>query len=480
MLIFNLIMGVFKNKKTTKLPYSKNLLFLQKLIEATPNPMYYTDENGILKYCNKAFADYLSTNTESVIGRNFSSLCYKNDGILYYEIDKKLINRKEKQVYLAKLKDRGQISRYVTITQTRLLEEGCDIRGVIGNITDVSEPLISERKIRAILKLKEAMLDINQIIIKENNINVLLNLVLEKVTDAIENADIGAVLILGDDNNVKIIASKGYDEEEVTGLKIELNQVFYMIKMKGVIGNAVIINNIEDFDMEEHGEVLDSKEGVKLKCSISTPILLDGKLYGFINVDSTCNNAFDENDIEVLDYLKKQIEVGISKIKLYEETIYLSRCDRLTNTYNRGYFEEIFNITLQRAEENIDIFSLVIFDLNLLKVVNDCYGHLAGDEVIRTFASKLKANLGERDILGRVGGDEFSTIIFDSNLEKLFEKLENLNNELNNSPICFDGQEIICNFSYGISNYPIDGGSYNSLVKAADVRMYGYKNKRKL
>jgi len=487
--IFKLILGLFENKtkktfvdkvNTMELPLSKNLIFLQKLIAGNPNPMYYIDERGILMYCNKAFADYIGTDKDGVIGREFASFYLENSGDVYYEIEKELSHTKEKQVYIAKLRYKGQLSKYVTITQTKLLEDDSDIRGVIGNITDVSEPLISERKIRGILKLKEAMLDINQIIIKENDINVLLNLVLEKVTAAMENADIGAVLVLDKHGNLKIVASRGYDEEEASRFSIKLSKAFYLKKTKGVIGNTIIIDDIQNLDLSEHKIILDSKDSVKLKCSISTPILLDEKLYGFINVESTYNNAFDDNDIEVLDYLKKQIEVGISKIKLYEETIYLSRYDKLTNIYNRGYFEEILNKSFLRAKENNEEFLLVMFDLNFLKVVNDNYGHLAGDEVIRTFATTLNSKMGNTNILARVGGDEFSAIIFDLDLEQLVEILENLNKEFKDNPISFDNQDLICNFSYGISCSLGDGNSYNSLIKAADKRMYEYKNKRKL
>ena len=488
MSIFKTIVDFFARKKkknsifkiiTKGVPLSKNLNFLQKLIETNPNPMYYVDERGVLRYCNKTFADYLGKDKATVLDREFASICFQNSSGLYYELDKELSCTKEKQVSIAKLKCQGQLLKYVTITQTKFLGDNGELKGVVGNITDISEPLMSEKKIRGMLKLKEAMLDINKIIIKENDINVMLNLVLEKVTAAMEKANIGAVLVLDKDENLKIVASRGYEEEEVNRFSVQLSQVFYMKKNKGVIGNTIIIDDIQNLDLSQHKIILDSKERAKLRCSISTPILLDGKLYGFINVESTKNNAFDENDIEVLDYLKQQIEVGISKIKLYEKTVYLSRYDKLTDIYNRGYFEEILNKSLEKAKEKNEEFLLVIFDLNFLKVANDSCGHLAGDEVIRTFATTLNNRIGINDVLARIGGDEFAAIIYDMNLQQLVEMLEKVNSEFKDNPISFDNHDLICSFSYGISRYLEDGNSYNSLVKAADKRMYEYKNKLK-
>lgn len=335
------------------------------------------------------------------------------------------------------------------------------------------------KNINRIIKLQETMLDLSQIIINENDINVLLNLVLEKVTEAIEKADIGAVLVVDKDENVKIVASRGYDEDEVRNFSIKLNQVFYMIKTNGVIGNPIIIDYIQNFQQAYSERALNSKDNDKLNSSLSTPILLNGQLYGFINIESTFNNAFDENDIEVLDYLKKQIEIGISKNLLYEKTIYLSRYDKLTSLYNRDYFEELFNKTLAKAEKNNKEFLLVIIDLNWLKPINDNYGHLAGDKLLNIFAAKLKNRIGNTNILARLGGDEFAAIILDMNSDQLTQTLEQLIKEFKDTPIQFENYSFTCSFSYGIARYKKCGNNYNELLKAADMNMYEYKNNYK-
>jgi diguanylate cyclase (GGDEF)-like protein len=163
---------------------------------------------------------------------------------------------------------------------------------------------------------------------------------------------------------------------------------------------------------------------------------------------------------------------------LYEETIYLSRYDKLTNIFNRRYFEEIFEVYFNKALRYSEEFQLVIFDLNGLKIVNDSYGHLAGDKYIETFANKLKNNVRTSDILARYGGDEFIAIYWGTNLKSLDIKLEELHQQLKNNPFSFEGNEIECSFSYGIASYPQEALSYNQLVKVADDRMY--ENKREI
>ena len=191
--------------------------------------------------------------------------------------------------------------------------------------------------------------------------------------------------------------------------------------MEGKLDKAVIINDIQKLNFDKYDKILENIVRIKVESSISTPILLDNRLYGLINIDSTQNNAFDESDLEVMEYLKKQIELGIAKYALYEETVYLSRYDKLTNVYNRRYFEELFNTVFLRAKNYNENFSVVIFDINGLKFINDTYGHLAGDELIKIFASGLSSKIKISDIFARFGGDEFIAVFLGNDLQIIIQ-----------------------------------------------------------
>lgn len=484
MLIFERLLHILRDKKRLlffyknkhkKLQASKKLCLLQTLIETNPNPIFYKDEKGIFQYCNTALTEYLGFKKEEIIGYTINDIFTKKAAKVYNKANKELINSKGRHSFVVKMKHNDGQLHDVLITEAVTLNKAGEISGITGNMTDITGRIISEDKNNRMLKLQEAMLDINRIIIKENNIDVLLNLVLEKVTSAMGNADIGCVMVLDEEENLKIVASKGYDYDEAKKFKIKLSQAFYMKKNHGKVGNTIIINNIQSLDLSEHNHVLESTEKAKLECSISTPILLDGKLYGFINVESTYNDAFDEADIEVMDYLKNQIEIGISKNKLYEETIYLSRFDKLTNVYNRRYFEELFEHCLVEARESNGRLLVVVFDLNGLKIINDTYGHLAGDELIKNFAFRLKTIMEPKDIVGRIGGDEFSAVFFNIDCQSLIKKFNALIMEFQDNPILFEEHSIFCSFSYGIAEFSEECNSFNKLIKTADKKMYEYK-----
>jgi len=449
--------------------------FLQTLIDTIPNPIFYKDEHGTYTHCNLAFTEYLGLKREEIIGHTVYDISPKALADVYYKADMELIQSKGKQVYEAKVKYAdGSIHDILFTKGANVNEEGL-VKGIVGNMIDITERKNMENKIHKLLKLKESMLDINQVILQVNDIKELFILLLEKVTEALDNRDLGCVLVLDTDNNLKIIASKGYDDNLSEKFTLNLKDSFFWNVVGGKLDKAVIINNIQKLNFDKYDVILENIVGIKVESSISTPILLGDRLYGLINIDSTQNNAFDESDLEVMEYLKKQIEIGIAKYALYEETVYLSRYDKLTNVYNRRYFEELFNTVLLRAKNYNENFSVVIFDINGLKFINDTYGHLAGDELIKICANGLSSKIKISDIFARFGGDEFIAVFLGNDLQIIIRKFEDLIQEFINNLIHFEGNTFICSFSYGISSFPQNGTDYNELIRIADKNMYEYK-----
>jgi len=459
--------------------HQENYKFLQTLIDTIPNPIFYKDEKGIYKHCNIAFAEYLGLKREEIIGHTVYDMNPKELADVFYKADMELMQSKVKQVYEAKVKHADQTVHDVLFNKGAVVNEEGRVVGIAGNMTDITRLKKIENKISRLLKLKELMLEINHAILEVNDIKGLFILVLEKLTVAMDNRDLGCVLVLDEEENLNVIASKGYDSIESENLSFKLKDSFFWNATQGKLDKSIIINDIQKLNFQKYTKLLETADGIKVESSISIPILLDKKLYGLINIDSTINNAFSESDLEVLEYLKNQIEIGIAKHKLYEETVYLSRYDKLTNVYNRRYFEELFEVVIARSKRYNEGFFVVVFDLNGLKIINDTYGHLAGDQFIKTFASDLSSKIRISDIFARFGGDEFVAVFLETNLQNLKEKLENIAKDFCNNPIIFEENTFVCRFSYGISNFPENGINYNELIRIADKNMYEYKQKSK-
>lgn len=488
---------------TNRLFISKNFKLIQNIMQTNPNLIFYKDSTNVYRYCNLAFAQYLGLKKEKIIGHSVFDISPNEIVDVILKADSELINNEDKKTHESMVKGHNGLIYKVFFTKDVTL----NIKGIVVTMEDITELLISQKLNERNFNLNQAMLEINKIIIDNNDIVEICNLVLEKITDSIELADAGCVLVFDKNENLKIIASKGYDTEQCKRFSINLTDSFYYKKNKGKIDKTIIINDIQKFDWNEYtdfwkrsqvkvdkavlindetevdwikySKILESSQAINVESSISTPIVFDNQLYGFINIDSTENNAFHESDVEVMNYIKYQIEVGISKYKIYEETIYLSRYDGLTKICNRRYFEQLFDNLIKKATEKSQTFYMVMFDLNGLKIINDTYGHLAGDELIKSFAFRLTTIIKDSDILGRLGGDEFAAIFFGMELNTLYNKLENLNENFITNPLIFETNTIIGSFSFGISEFPKHGINYNKLFKKADQNMYDQKQKTK-
>lgn len=451
---------------------SDNFKFLQTLMDAIPNPIYSKDENGIYNHCNASFTKFLGIDRLDIIGKSDCEVFGNELAKIYNEYDKNLIENKGTQVYESKLMNNDSTYHHVSFCKSVVLDNYENNKGLVGVIVDITEEKKNIEKINKLLKLREAMLRIGYSINELTNINDLLQLILNEVINCVDERSCGSVLLLDEDKNLKIVAAKGYDLNEIKGFSIELKVHQLRFNNGEKINETVIFNNI---DKTQDIKMLDTMEGRKIKSAISSPIIIDGQLYGFLNIDSIYNNIFNESDMELMEYMRSQVSIAITKHKLYEETLYLSRYDKLTNVYNRSYFEQLIHANIFNEKTNKKEFFVAAFDLNDLKLVNDNYGHLYGDELIKTFAGGLSKLTGPDDIIGRLGGDEFIGVFFDLDLKSLTSRFEQLIEYFKNNPIVCEDKIIICSYSYGIANFPKEGMKFNELLKIADARMYEYK-----
>ena len=171
-----------------------------------------------------------------------------------------------------------------------------------------------------------------------------------------------------------------------------------------------------------------------------------------------------KNEVKV----RKEIEKELSKF---------ANKDSLTNIYNRRKIEELCENELKRSERYNSNLSLIFFDLNDFKLINDLSGHHQGDDVLIKIADTVSNNIRSTDYFGRWGGDEFLIVLPHTDLlqtEKIIRTLENRISEINFN--LKENLRVSC--SFGLCQYaPND--TVDSLLKKADESMYSIKNEYK-
>ncbi len=166
----------------------------------------------------------------------------------------------------------------------------------------------------------------------------------------------------------------------------------------------------------------------------------------------------------------------ITERKIQEEKIYFQAYhDSLTGLLKRNAFTTQLNLAIESAKEKSTKFSIMFFDLDGFKEVNDTFGHGVGDLLLKSVADRFLSITRKEDIFARIGGDEFTALFPNiqdiADLRKLAERFS----ELFTSPFEIEGNEIFVTVSIGISIYPYHGDTEKELITCADTAMYKAK-----
>jgi diguanylate cyclase len=173
-----------------------------------------------------------------------------------------------------------------------------------------------------------------------------------------------------------------------------------------------------------------------------------------------------------LQNMKKEINQVQQRTKSLEQEV-LS--DSLTNIHNRRAYELRIDEELQRFHRYNQQFSLVLFDVDLFKQVNDQYGHRAGDKCLKEIINRIKPCLRKVDFLARYGGEEFIIILAGTNKENAQKVAEKARQLIENTRFLYQGQEIPVTISLGVTQVEAEDKDTQILFSRVDAAMYTAK-----
>jgi diguanylate cyclase (GGDEF)-like protein len=152
------------------------------------------------------------------------------------------------------------------------------------------------------------------------------------------------------------------------------------------------------------------------------------------------------------------------------------RTDLLTEVANPQYWREVAGREVERASSSGDHLAVLMVDIDHFKAVNDKYGHLAGDEVLAAVARTVAQALRPRDLVGRLGGEEFGAVLSGLNLLDAEGAAERLRTQVRDVRVRADsGDWISVTVSVGVSELSVTGGDLRQLLDAADTALYAAK-----
>jgi len=150
----------------------------------------------------------------------------------------------------------------------------------------------------------------------------------------------------------------------------------------------------------------------------------------------------------------------------------LSKTDALTGLWNRGYLEEMLDMEFKRARRYDHPLAILIVDLDHFKLINDNYGHMAGDEVLRQTSERIKNSIRETDFTGRYGGEEIVVILPETTMEKARAIAEIIRETIAAEPVPSEDNIINVTASIGLSDLREDHDTYQDVFSEADEALY--------
>lgn len=184
-------------------------------------------------------------------------------------------------------------------------------------------------------------------------------------------------------------------------------------------------------------------------------------------VQYVCVTLFDVTDTSIYQNMLQKTLVSLADA---------SNRDGLTGIYNRRYFEQSLTKEYGRARRYGHTLSLALLDLDHFKKVNDVYGHLAGDEVLRETVRRLGGCLRDADILARYGGEEFAVILPETARTGAMVVAERLRAAMAVTPIFHNTEPLAVTISVGVTELRPDIARYEDLIKEADLSLYASKD----
>jgi len=432
------------------------------LFNSSPEALVYLDEKSNILDINPRFTKLFGYTLEEIKGRNL------NDGMIHppnkieegKDLDKIALSKGYFNYETIRKKKDGTLFP-VSISGSNIIIDG-QLKGIIGTYIDITERKQNE-------KLQEVLYNISKAANSPISLDQLYKTIHKELGSIIDTTNFYIALV--DEEEDKIFFPYNIDNTKPVHLP---RTIYHNSLVAQVIrtGESILVNQ-EMIKGKKFMEEVKEWFGTLRKVWLGSPLKVEDRVIGAVVVQSYTNpELYSEKDIGLLEFVSSQVATAIERKRIEEKIRYLSFHDALTGLYNRAYFEE----ELERYNfPRYYPLSIMMADINGLKVVNDTFGHDQGDKLLQHLASLLNSISRKGDVVARLGGDEFVILLPSTTAEQVHDFHERIKKTCEKDII----KPIYLRPSIALGCITQKGEYQNTetLLKEVDKRMYQDKNK---
>jgi len=269
-------------------------------------------------------------------------------------------------------------------------------------------------------------------------------------------------------SELRVGAQSGY-AVDITGLTIPLDQ-----GITGWVYTNGVAQIIPDVKAESRYIGLDDQ----VRSELAFPLISRGHVVGVLNAESQHADAFSEADVALMSAVGSQLASSLEVAQLHDSLKREASHDPLTRLNNRRLFLERIHQQIIKATAGGDSFSVLFLDVDQLKRINDTYGHLAGDALLREVSNALTDAVRGEDVVARYGGDEFVVLLPATGALAAAIVAQRISDGIARHRF-MAGRDLlqIPGVSLGLSTFPQDGTTAEELLAAADATLYQQKRR---
>jgi len=422
--------------------------------------LYVEDENDVREFTSKLLSSLLKkvyTAKNGLEGLELFKENQNNIDLIISDINMPKMNGLDMCEQIRKINSEMPLVITSAHNDTNFLKKAIEV----GVNTYAMKPIDLYQLIESIIKAMEPILLKRKLI----ELNLSLENKIEQEINKIKS-------ILDAQDNIIIVTNK----DEITNVNKKFLDFFEIMNFNEFISTK---KNIFDFFQEEFGFI--TKEKINRQISWVKYIKDLHEIDRIVKI----KNSLNEEKIFAInvDYYENKEDyyvfslTDITKLKEKSNLLeYQASHDKLTGLFNRNRFDEIYSKEIKRAKRYNNDLSIILFDIDNFKNVNDTYGHQIGDEVLKEIAKLLLNNVRDLDICVRWGGEEFLILLPQTNLDGAKTVAEKIRTAIIKNSLTDKNLQITA--SFGVLQM-IDSDDENSLISKVDKLLYLAKNSGK-